>query len=247
VILSAEFLAFALVIVYAGAILITYLFVIMLATEAPTAEEPEALSEYDRYSREPLAATVTAFVLLATLTTILGTGVAGLSGAHGPPSVARGSGIGAVEVPPGTAPSDRYLLAALPKRVETALRAARDAGTREPLMREGDQIARDMAGRPMIDTRARTVVLIRPTGAAGEGPMRTVSLPSDLDVTNTEGVAFTLLNEHPGSIEIAGVVLLMAMLGAVVLARKKVEMDELAKLDAQDRHLEPAGAGGLGA
>ena len=33
VLLSAEFLAFALVIVYAGAILITYLFVIMLATE----------------------------------------------------------------------------------------------------------------------------------------------------------------------------------------------------------------------
>ena len=42
VLLSAEFMAFALIIVYAGAILITYLFVIMLATETPTAA-PEAV------------------------------------------------------------------------------------------------------------------------------------------------------------------------------------------------------------
>src|SRR4030095_6722893 len=38
--LQAEFMAFALVIVYAGAILITYMFVIMLAQQAPTDEQP---------------------------------------------------------------------------------------------------------------------------------------------------------------------------------------------------------------
>src|SRR5687768_6717952 len=53
VILSAEFLAFALIIVYAGAILITYLFVIMLATQAPMAEDAEVLADYDAVSREP--------------------------------------------------------------------------------------------------------------------------------------------------------------------------------------------------
>jgi NADH-quinone oxidoreductase subunit J len=57
VILAAEFLAFALVIVYAGAILITYLFVIMLATQAPSEQKVDVLEEYDAYSREPLAAT----------------------------------------------------------------------------------------------------------------------------------------------------------------------------------------------
>jgi NADH-quinone oxidoreductase subunit J len=42
-ILSAEFMAFALIIVYAGAILITYLFVIMLATQAPADDTMEVL------------------------------------------------------------------------------------------------------------------------------------------------------------------------------------------------------------
>ncbi len=64
-----------------------------------------------------------------------------------------------------------------------------------------------------------------------------VPLPADLDVYNVEGVAFTLLNDHPGSIEIAGVILLMAMLGAVVLARKKVEMDERALAAAAARRI----------
>ncbi len=79
VILAAEFMAFALIIVYAGAILITYLFVIMLATEAPSEEQEEALQDYDRYSREPIAATVVGFVLLATLTTMLAKGAGDLT------------------------------------------------------------------------------------------------------------------------------------------------------------------------
>ncbi|MFU8829762.1 MAG: NADH-quinone oxidoreductase subunit J [Phycisphaerales bacterium] len=55
--MGAEFMALALVIIYAGAILITYLFVIMLATQAPSEQEVGALSPYDAYAREPLWAT----------------------------------------------------------------------------------------------------------------------------------------------------------------------------------------------
>jgi hypothetical protein len=66
--------------------------------------------------------------------------------------------------------------------------------------------------------------------------------PRDLAITNVEGVGFTLLAEHPGGIEVAGVVLLMAMLGAVVLARKKVELDEQAKLAAQEHALVDEGS-----
>jgi NADH-quinone oxidoreductase subunit J len=151
VILSAEFLAFALVIVYAGAILITYLFVIMLATQAPSEEQVEVLAEYDAASREPLAATVVGFLLLAVLTTMLFRGV----GELGPP----------------TGGGDQGLVAKF------------DAAKK----------------------------------------------PAGTEVTNIEGVAFALLEEHPGSIEIAGIILLMAMLGAVVLARKQVQLDEEAK------------------
>jgi hypothetical protein len=48
-------------------------------------------------------------------------------------------------------------------------------------------------------------------------------------VSNVQSLGFNFLSEHPGTIEIAGVLLLMAMLGAVVLSRKQVQLDEDAK------------------
>jgi NADH-quinone oxidoreductase subunit J len=56
----APFLAAATVIVYAGAIVVTFVFVIMLAQQSGAAV-------YDQRSRQPLVATVAAFVLLAAL------------------------------------------------------------------------------------------------------------------------------------------------------------------------------------
>ena len=56
----APFLAAATVIVYAGAIVVTFVFVIMLAQQS-------GATVYDQRSRQPLAATVAAFVLLAAL------------------------------------------------------------------------------------------------------------------------------------------------------------------------------------
>jgi NADH-quinone oxidoreductase subunit J len=57
---KAEFLSAATIIVYAGAIVVTFLFVIMLAQPAGTAR-------YDRYSREPLLVTATGLVLASVL------------------------------------------------------------------------------------------------------------------------------------------------------------------------------------
>jgi len=57
---SAPFLAAATVIVYAGAIIVTFLFVIMLAQQS-------GRSIYDQRSRQPLLATISAFVLLGAL------------------------------------------------------------------------------------------------------------------------------------------------------------------------------------
>jgi len=61
VLAQAEFLAVALVIIYAGAILVTYIFVIMLAQQ----EGGPAL--YDRQAREPFIGVLTGFVLLGTI------------------------------------------------------------------------------------------------------------------------------------------------------------------------------------
>jgi NADH-quinone oxidoreductase subunit J len=71
VLLWAEFLAAALVLIYAGAILVTYVFVIMLAAEASPAGigagAKAFIAEHDRTSREPWAACTVGFALLGVL------------------------------------------------------------------------------------------------------------------------------------------------------------------------------------
>lgn len=214
--LSAEFMAFALIIIYAGAIIITYLFVIMLATQAPSEDDNEALSLYDASAREPIAATLAGFVLLALLTTMLFRGTPGLP------------------TRPGMDSSDA-ILALLPGKVEDSLTSAlREAG----LIAEEERIARmDDTDGVMIDS-ANHRILVADSVLPGEPEMRESSRyvdvpaeiwPDDLKGTNVEGLGLNLLGEHPMTIEIAGVVLLMAMLGATVLARKQVDLEDEAK------------------
>ena len=69
---SAPFLAAATIIVYAGAIVVTFLFVIMLAQQS-------GATVYDQRSRQPLLATVAAFVLLGRCCARCKTGDAGRS------------------------------------------------------------------------------------------------------------------------------------------------------------------------
>lgn len=201
VILGAEFLAFALIIVYAGAILITYLFVIMLATQAPTGGDTEAQADYDLVSREPVAATLAGFVLLGVLTTMMFRGLPNL--------------------PPPGKPQGEALLVQMPGKVETALR---NAG----LMKAGEKLDRDeKTGAPAIDLSAGVIRIVDKDGVPRS--IERKDWPAGMKATNIEGVGFSLLADHPGAIEIAGVILLMAMLGAVVLARKQVDIDEEAK------------------
>src|SRR5690606_25122341 len=114
---------------------------------------------------------------------------------------------------PAGNPNDA-LLAQLPRKVEKALREPTDA-TGKPVLQDGERLARSAEGTYTIDPVNRTATVRRGDDPSGDGPTRVVPLPADLEVYNVEGVAFTLLNDHPGAIEIAGVILLMAMLGAV--------------------------------
>ena len=66
VLLWAEFMAAALVLIYAGAILVTYVFVIMLAASSARAGV-DKLGEYDAVSREPLVAAAVGFALMGVL------------------------------------------------------------------------------------------------------------------------------------------------------------------------------------
>ncbi len=62
---GAEFLAVATIVVYAGAILVTFLFVLMLS-------QPEGHTSYDRRSWEPMVSALTGAVLVGVLTTMIG-------------------------------------------------------------------------------------------------------------------------------------------------------------------------------
>jgi len=62
---GAEFLAVATLVVYAGAILVTFLFVLMLAA-------PEGHSSYDRHSWEAMVSAFTGAVLVGILTMMIG-------------------------------------------------------------------------------------------------------------------------------------------------------------------------------
>ena len=126
---AAEFLAVALVIVYAGAILVTYVFVIMLSQQS---DQPI----YDRRAREPLLAVFAGFVTMAA--------VAGQID----------------EVP----------------------------------------------------------------GISGERPAVTASEAAS--VGNTTEVGAVMMEEYLVAFELAGVLLLIAMIGAIAVSRKQVPPDE---------------------
>ncbi len=67
ILLWAEFMAAALVLIYAGAILVTYVFVIMLAASTTGAKAAAVVSEYDNVSREPIFASAIGFALMGVL------------------------------------------------------------------------------------------------------------------------------------------------------------------------------------
>ncbi|MCA9290607.1 MAG: NADH-quinone oxidoreductase subunit J [Phycisphaerales bacterium] len=206
--LEAEFMTFALVIVYAGAILITYLFVLMLAHQAPVPEAEGEVEVYDRVPREPGAAALVGFILLALLSTAI------LSGRN----------------VPGGAPS-------VLERVTPAWRQLE----RMPLQFRASVLAAhsDFAWPPAAQADGTSIVVDPVSGVArieghlvGSSRQEWFELGDDLLPENIQQVGWALVHDFPASLELAGVILLMAMFGAVVLARRQIELSEDEKREA---------------
>jgi len=215
VFLSAEFMAFALIIIYAGAILITYLFVIMLATQAPSEEEPDRLSEYDAVAREPIAAAAVGFVLLGVLTTLMFGGL---------PTLERSRSEASAE------PTLELFHGKWEVPLTDALREAELIDLTEQVAILGGTAELDLSELPI------SVLVTSPAGDSRRVEIPTELIPKEMTATNVERLGKNLLAEHPMTIEIAGVILLMAMLGATVLARKQVDIEEAEK-EQQARRL----------
>lgn len=158
VLLMAEFMAIVLIIIYAGAILVTYVFVIMLASQAGKSEAPL----YDRVASEPMVAVLVSFVFLGTLLNVMF---------------------------PDTNAGDLNIARRKPDAAFVA--SVRDA-----------------------DSDAQAPVT--GTNAIQAAPLSTV--PS-----STQVLGNSLYGTYPISLEIAGVLLTIALVGAVVIARKHSE------------------------
>lgn len=166
--LSAEFMAFAMLIIYGGAILVTYMFVIMLASQSGdttvvrTSGEPDDESDegqdkpmaYDAVAREPVAACAVGFVLLAALLGVMF----------------------------------------------------------DPMRPNAD------AAAPSDETVATQVLTRR---AVTRLPDAVADRIDDGTIGNVERVGLDLFQRHPLGIELAGVILLVSLVGAVVIARTK--------------------------
>ena len=99
VLLWAEFMAAALILIYAGAILVTYVFVIMLASQAHSGATGKAEgAEYDRVSREPALAAAVGFTLMGILLFVIFEKAEGMvqSAPEQAPAVAMADGGGSV-------------------------------------------------------------------------------------------------------------------------------------------------------
>ena len=154
-VLNAEFMAFAMVIIYGGAILVTYMFVIMLASQSIEAEDDTQV--YDGVAREPATAIAAGFLLLAAVLTVT----------FDPEMVPN---------PAAAGESDASVIA-------TVLTG-----------RTGEALAEAVGDRAVV-------------GADTLG--------------NVERVGLDLFRSHPLGLELAGVILLVSLIGAVVIARQK--------------------------
>ncbi len=159
--LDAEFMAFAMVIIYGGAILVTYVFVIMLAANSGDAEGDASGAECDRVAREPAAAILTGFILLAALLSVYFQPVQ--------------------QVPGMAAAADSVVISqTLTQRPVEVL-----------AQRVGTDLPEELANRTRLE--------------------------------NVERVGLDLFREHPLGLELAGIILLVSLVGAVIIARKQVE------------------------
>ncbi|MCZ6492566.1 MAG: NADH-quinone oxidoreductase subunit J, partial [Planctomycetota bacterium] len=209
--LEAEFMAFALVIVYAGAILITYLFVLMLAQQTPEGDDQDGQPEYDRVPREPAAAVVVGFMLFALLGDMFFS-PDGIADLPAPPSEQQ------------ALVQTWQQLDALPDRLASAVRQELGQSTDIEIVadRFGHAVVVELIG---IDEVA-AYVLVR---TAESTELQRVWLPDDAMPQNIEQVGLALIAKFPVSLELAGVILLMAMFGAVVLAQRQIELSEQEK------------------
>lgn len=239
---AAPFLMAATTIVYAGAIVVTFLFVIMLAQQ-------EGPSDADYRSREPLFTSVAGFLLLGTLIYVLqlNYGLRDVAGLLARLRAARQAN-SAAAIDASFAPDN------FSRELETVARArgverGADA-VREQFLKlqenweawkQGNDVAAMRVGLEKLEAAVEQdlvdgAVATRPdkdlplspfSGVRANTPLRDAPRDNEgrvaLPATNVASLGLSLFTDYLLPVELAGTLLLVATIGAIAIASRRTE------------------------
>jgi NADH:ubiquinone oxidoreductase subunit 6 (subunit J) len=226
--LAAPFLMAGTVIVYAGAIVVMFLFVIMLA-------QPGGASDADERSREPLLSAIAGFFLLATLVLVLhetytADEIDSLLATVN--SARQQESLGQIRATLG---DQAAFVAALEKQANVvpagtgahqALRAETDGAGAVWSAPSSDLARKRLDGLAAALAEARGQVgRLQPPPEMRLSPMAGTPAnqkSTDIPTENVAGLGRTLFSDYLLAVEIAGTLLLVATVGAIVIAQRPV-------------------------
>ena len=200
VLLYAEFMAVALITIYAGAILVTYTFVIMLAADAaPAGKRPEDaakefLAEFDARSRAPWSAGAVGFLLMGVLLFVIFD--------RAPQTL----------LPRMSLTDAKYLTP-----IEAGARPTSEMGAETA----GGELAQGPAAAD-VGVAAAEADVVRGDLYSSENR---VGYSGEVGRGGIQVLGIYLFTRQMVALQIAGLILTVAMVGAIVIARKQVIPD----------------------
>lgn len=197
ILLWAEFMAAALIIIYAGAILITYVFVIMLASEggggvASRDMAMEQLAECDKNSKDRWVASCLGFVLMGAILLVIFN-------------------------------KAEHLTAATNPRTFTMLR--------------GEYEADPVAPEPIASAMEPTPQELTPLEADNAPPAAAA------DLSPVQQLGLYLFQSQVVNLQLGGLLLTVAMIGAIMIARRQVQNDGTMAAQFKEMYSAPATPG----
>ena len=178
---SAPFLASATVIVYAGAIIVTFLFVLMLAQQA-------GKTNYDQNARQPGVIAFTGFVLLGALL---------------------------FAITPPRAVADKSAMNAEPLTGFVSLASKKVEAVVETKVAEQPTEVRSGFGGGVIPTASQSAPVDQPK------PPQSTSESTPATFGTMRGLGRSLFGDYLFAVELAGTLLLVASIGAIIIAPKR--------------------------
>jgi NADH-quinone oxidoreductase subunit J len=196
-------MAVVLIIIYAGAILVTYVFVIMLASQGSTGGTAGTMApEYDRRANEPFVAVAVAFVLIGAVLQVLF------------PTEGR------IVAEPSRRP-DPLMVANIEDRHVSAVGGSATRPARSVLGTTATAPVAGPATGPVATTHNNPPEA-KVAAGGGNRPTTRPGAPSNVQVLGA-----SLYSKYALSLELAGILLTIALVGAVVIARKNSGQDVL--------------------